>query len=176
MIDTRDHVVLVNPDNVPMGIMDKLEAHQKGVLHRAFSIFLFNDKKELLLQQRAAHKYHGAELWTNTCCSHQQLGEDNLTAAQNRLQFEMGISCPLEEKFSFLYKAEVENNLIEHELDFIFMGIYNENPVINNTEVMDYKWIAISELINWIDANPEQFTYWFKEVLPDVLQQLELDK
>ncbi len=175
MIDTRDHVVLVTPENVPLGIMNKLEAHQKGVLHRAFSIFLFNDKKELLLQQRAAHKYHGAKLWTNTCCSHQQSGEDNLTAANNRLQFEMGIYCPLEEKFSFLYKAQVENNLIEHELDFILMGIYNDNPVINDTEVMDYKWIAIPELMKWIDANPEQFTYWFKEVLPSVLQQLELN-
>lgn len=175
MNDTRDHVVLVNPANDALGTMEKLAAHQTGVLHRAFSVFIFNEQQELLLQQRASHKYHGANLWTNTCCSHQQWNESTLAAAKARLQYEMGLSCTLEEYFSFIYHAEVENNLIEHELDFICVGYTQENPNINPDEVKDYKWIAIPDLLTWMNNKPEEFTYWFKEVLPTVLAKLGIN-
>lgn len=164
----RDQVVLVDTSNNVLGTMEKHEAHIKGVLHRAFSIFIFNDKGELLLQQRASNKYHGADLWTNTCCSHQQLHESTMDAAEDRLAFEMNTKADLEELFSFIYKAEVENNLIEHELDVILFGVSNDNPQPNPVEVQAYKWINMEELEQWMDRHPEQFTYWFKDVWPRV--------
>lgn len=159
----RNHVVLVDSQNNELGIMDKYEAHTKGVLHRAFSIFIFNEKGELLLQQRAGEKYHGADLWTNTCCSHQQQYETTLQAANDRLAYEMNMKADLEELFSFIYNAKVENNLIEHELDFVLFGITNQNPLPNPEEVQDYKWIGIDDLETWMQTKPEDFTYWFKD-------------
>jgi len=160
----RDQVVLVDTNNNAMGTMEKYEAHVQGLLHRAFSIFIFNDKGELLLQQRAAHKYHGANLWTNTCCSHQQPGESTLEAAHDRLNYEMNMTADLEELFSFIYKAQVENNLIEHELDVILLGIANQDPQPNPAEVQAFRWITVEDLELWMQQNPEQFTYWFKDV------------
>lgn len=170
----RNHVVLVDQYNNELGIMEKQEAHVKGVLHRAFSIFIFNENGELLLQQRAAHKYHGANLWTNTCCSHQQQGESTLVAAKDRLAFEMNMKADLDILFSFIYHAKVENNLIEHELDVVLFGISNNNPSPNPEEVKDFKWIGANELEAWMNESPEHFTYWFKDVwhrVKDHMQQ-----
>lgn len=169
----RNHVVLIDSQNRDIGIMEKYEAHERGLLHRAFSIFIFNDKGELLLQQRASHKYHGANLWTNTCCSHQQQGESTLDAAKDRLAYEMNLSADLDEIFSFVYHAHVENNLIEHELDSVLFGITNEDPKPNSDEVQDYKWIAVNELEEWMKNTPEQFTYWFKDVWQRVRDHMQ---
>lgn len=160
----RNEVILVDELNNEIGQMDKLLAHQLGELHRAFSIFIFNSKKEILLQQRASSKYHGANLWTNTCCSHPQVNEENIDAANDRLKYEMGIETHLEEVFSFIYKANVENDLIEHELDFVFIGIYNGIPQPNTEEVRNWKWITIEELERWMQDAPQEFTYWFKDI------------
>lgn len=170
----RDQVVLVNEMDEQVGLMDKLEAHQKGLLHRAFSVFLFNDKNELLLQQRAFDKYHGGGLWTNTCCSHPQVDEHIISGAQERLEYEMGMSCTLEHMFHFIYNEPVENNLIEHELDHILVGYSNQHPKINNDEVNDYKWMPIDILLKDITLRTDQYTIWFKQALPNVIKKVAL--
>lgn len=159
---TMEHVILVNEQDEKVGLMEKIEAHEKALLHRAFSVFTFNDKGELLLQQRAAHKYHSPLLWTNTCCSHQRDGETNIEAGKRRLQEEMGFVCELEELFSFIYKAPFDNGLTEHELDHVMVGHYNENPVVNPDEVEAFKWMTVSDVKNDMDENPEDYTAWFK--------------
>lgn len=163
----RDKVVLVDEADVAIGEMDKLEAHQKGVLHRAFSVFLFNEKGEMLLHQRAAGKYHGANLWTNACCSHPQWGEDVAESALERLQYEMGLTCALEKAFSFRYYTPVENNLIEHELDHVFTGKVPADclPQPNPDEVQAYRWVAPDALEKEVAAHPEGYTFWFKTAL-----------
>jgi len=168
----RSKVVLVDDKDQAIGVMDKLEAHEKGVLHRAFSVFIFNNKGELLIHQRAQHKYHGAGLWTNACCSHPQWEEDIKESAQERLAYEMGLACDLVYKFSFSYKIPVENNLIEHEYDHVFLGVSNQNPIINTDEVMAYQWIHPSKLQKDIQLNPTKFTFWFKKILPMLMQKL----
>lgn len=155
-------VILVNEKDKQIGLMPKMEAHEKAVLHRAFSVFVFNNKNELLLQQRAAHKYHSPLLWTNTCCSHQRNGENNIEAGKRRLQEEMGFVCDLEEKTSFIYKAPFDNGLTEHELDHIMVGYYNNNPKINKEEVEDFKWMTLEAVKSDIEQNPEAYTAWFK--------------
>lgn len=169
----RNNVVLVDELDQPIGQMEKMEAHFKGALHRAFSIFIFNTKNEILLQQRAATKYHGAGLWTNACCSHPQWGEDVKSSALERLKFEMGMECELQEGFSFIYHTPVENGLIEHEFDYVFLGISDNNPVPNPTEVSDFKWVTASALKQEIAEHPSRFTYWFKTALPNVLANLK---
>lgn len=166
----RDKVVLVDKEDNTLGEMDKLKAHQQGRLHRAFSVFIFNSKGEILLQQRATNKYHGANLWTNACCSHPQLNDDIKDSAIERLNFEMGMDCNLEKAFSFTYKITVENNLMEHEFDHVFVGLSNQNPKINIDEVMDYKWLDLNTLRNDIENNPLTYTYWFKMALPKILE------
>lgn len=161
----RNKVVLVDEADNALGEMDKLAAHEQGVLHRAFSVFVFNDKDEMLLQKRAASKYHGAGLWTNACCSHPQWNETVIEGAQQRLAFEMGLFIPLSEAFRFLYKARVENNLIEHELDHVFTGITNDMPSPNPEEVSDWRWVNRADLDNEIKSRPELFTQWFKLAL-----------
>lgn len=158
----EDQVILVDENDVPVGTMGKLEAHQKGLLHRAFSVFIFNDKNELLLQRRALDKYHSAGLWTNTCCSHPQPNEDTLAAANRRLKEEMGMTTELKHKSSFIYKTPFDNNLTEHEFDHVFVGYSNEEPVLNPFEVADSKWISLEELKMEIKSSPEKFTSWFK--------------
>lgn len=158
----QDQVILVNELDEQIGLMDKLEAHQKGLLHRAFSVFIFNSKNELLLQQRALNKYHSAGLWTNTCCSHPRDGESNLEAAKRRLMEEMGFETELELKDSFVYKAAFDNLLTEHEFDYIFTGNYNQNPNINPIEVASYKWLSMQEIKNDLQNNPQNYTVWFK--------------
>lgn len=155
-------VILVNENDEQIGLMPKMEAHEKAVLHRAFSVFVFNDKNQLLLQQRASHKYHSPDLWTNTCCSHQRDGETNLQAGKRRLMEEMGFVCELTEKTSFIYKAPFDNGLTEHELDHIMVGYYNEDPVINLDEVGSFKWMTLEEVKDDIAAHPGEYTEWFK--------------
>jgi len=168
----RNKVILVdNKDNV-IGEMEKIAAHQKGELHRAFSIFIFNDNNQLLLQQRAKNKYHGGELWTNTCCSHPQMNEDLESSASERLNFEMGLKVELKWVYSFIYHAEVENNLIEHELDHVFIGCSNDTPKINTEEVQDYKWIDPDDILEDIKINPNNYTIWFKQALPELLHKI----
>lgn len=168
----RNHVVLVDKADKVIGKMEKMKAHREGLLHRAFSIFIFNDAGNLLLQQRASHKYHGAGLWTNTCCSHPQWDEEVLPSAVERLKFEMGIDCELEFVYSFIYRARVENNLIEHELDHVFVGYSNEQPVCNLAEVQAFKWMDVDELIVDVEKNKNLYTVWFQQALPTLLQYI----
>jgi len=158
----KEYVILVDTADSELGTMEKMEAHEKAVLHRAFSVFIFNDRGELMLQQRAAHKYHSPLLWTNTCCSHQRQGESNIQAGKRRLQEEMGFEVDLEEKFHFVYKAEFDNGLTEHELDHVMVGYYNEKPIINPEEVASWRWIDMEVLQKDIKDNPQDYTVWFK--------------
>jgi len=157
-----EEVVLVNENDVAIGTMEKLEAHEKGLLHRAFSVFIFNDKNELLLQRRALTKYHSAGLWTNTCCSHPRPNENTLNAANRRLVEEMGIETELIFKTSFIYKTKFDNGLTEHEFDHIFFGTSNANPTINTEEVDSFVWMSVETLKQKINLKPNEFTSWFK--------------
>jgi len=158
----KEYVILVDTADSELGTMEKMEAHEKAVLHRAFSVFIFNDRGELMLQQRAAHKYHSPLLWTNTCCSHQRQGESNIEAGKRRLREEMGFEVDLEEKFHFVYKAEFDNGLTEHELDHVMVGYYNEKPIINPEEVASWRWIDMEVLQKDMKDNPQDYTVWFK--------------
>ena len=158
----NDEVILVNETDEFMGTMDKLEAHQKGLLHRAFSIFIFNDAGQLLLQRRAEGKYHSAGLWANTCCSHPRPEESTLYAAKRRLKEEMGIETDLEKKFDFIYRAQLDNNLIEYEFDHVFIGHYDGNPVPDLNEVSEYRWVSIHQLKNEMKQYPEEYSAWLK--------------
>ncbi len=158
----EEQVILVNEKDEKIGLMPKMEAHEKAVLHRAFSVFVFNDKNELLLQQRASHKYHSPLLWTNTCCSHQRDGEGNIEAGIRRLEEEMGFVCELKEVTWFIYKAPFDNGLTEHELDHILIGYYNENTILNREEVDSFKWMTIEAVKNDMQKHPEIYTEWFK--------------
>jgi len=167
-----EYVILVDEQDNEIGQLEKMEAHRLGLLHRAFSIILFNHKGEMLLQQRAAHKYHSPLLWTNTCCSHQRPGESNQAAAKRRLNEEMGMEVELTESFSFLYKAKLDQGLTEHELDHVLFGYTNENPVINTEEVASYKWISMEALLHDLDGRPEAYTEWFKILLNQHLEKI----
>lgn len=169
----RDKVILVDEKDRETGIMNKLEAHEKGLLHRAFSIFIFNHENQLLLQQRALSKYHSPGLWTNTCCSHPQPGEILIESAQRRLMEEMGFSCDITKIFDFTYKAEVGNGLTEHEFDHVFTGLYSSDPFPNKEEVADFRWISMEKLLLEIRENPEKFTIWFRIILERYLKYLQ---
>ncbi|MGB5237696.1 MAG: isopentenyl-diphosphate Delta-isomerase [Flavobacteriaceae bacterium] len=155
-------VILVNERDEVLGTMPKMKAHEKAVLHRAFSVFILNDEGEIMLQQRAGDKYHSPLLWTNTCCSHQRVGETNISAGTRRLQEEMGFTTELRELFSFVYKAPFDNGLTEHELDHVMVGFYSDPPVINPKEVADWKWAEPEDIKNDIEINSGQYTAWFK--------------
>ncbi|MEO6329318.1 MAG: isopentenyl-diphosphate Delta-isomerase [Ginsengibacter sp.] len=159
-------VILVNQMDEQTGTMEKLEAHQKGLLHRAFSIFIFNSKGEMLLQQRAVGKYHNGELWTNTCCSHPAPGELTYAAANRRLKEEMGFTTHLEKAFDFTYKASFENGLTEHEFDHVFIGHYDGEIKVNRSEVKDYCFKTTEELESLLQNHPKKFTAWFKIAFP----------
>lgn len=163
----EDNVILVNSNNEVLGTMPKLEAHEKGVLHRAFSVFIFNENGELMLQQRAADKYHSPLLWTNTCCSHQRIEEENIQSGKRRLMEEMGFTVELSEMFSFIYKAPFDNGLTEHELDFVLIGHYDDEPNINKEEVENWKWISLDVLVEDIKNNPDIYTIWFKIIFEE---------
>lgn len=142
--------------------MPKMEAHEKGVLHRAFSVFVLNKAGEIMLQQRAGDKYHSPLLWTNTCCSHQRAGESNIEAGTRRLQEEMGFTTELRELFSFIYKAPFDNGLTEHELDHVMIGYYDHPPAVNPAEVADWKWVEPKQIKDDMNVNPGVYTVWFK--------------
>lgn len=155
-------IIAVDENDVDKGPIEKMEAHYKGVLHRAFSILVFNSDNQLLLHKRSLKKYHSPGLWTNTCCSHPRFGEDLQNATYRRLQEEMGFTCELKEIFSFVYKVKLEDNLFEHEYDHVFLGLYNGEVIPDEEEVDDYKWVDINELKSDITDNPQLYTYWFK--------------
>lgn len=173
---TEEKVILVNEQDEPIGLMEKLEAHQKAVLHRAFSVFILNDKNEVMLQQRAHHKYHSPMLWTNTCCSHQRDGETNIQAGTRRLFEEMGFSTELKELFHFIYKAPFDNGLTEHELDHVMIGYYNQEPKINRDEVESWKWMSIKAIKDDIQTQSENYTVWFKIIFDEFYHYLEEHK
>jgi isopentenyl-diphosphate delta-isomerase len=168
-----EEVILVDVHDNAIGTMEKLEAHEKGMLHRAFSILLVNEQGEMLLQQRALEKYHSPGLWTNACCSHPRPEETTIKAANRRLKEELGMSATLTEIFQFTYKAELAHGLIEHEIDHVFLGITNENPIINLTEVMSYKWINLTDLKMDIIAHPEKYTAWFNLLMVDYFSSIQ---
>ncbi len=169
----EEKVILVNEKDEQIGLMPKLEAHEKAMLHRAFSVFVLNNNGELMLQQRAAHKYHSPMLWTNTCCSHQRDGESNIEAGKRRLYEEMGFVCELKEVFSFIYKAPFDNGLTEHELDHVMVGAYEEAPQINKEEVNAFKWMTLEAVKNDIDRQPEIYTEWFKIIFEKFYSHLQ---
>lgn len=170
-----EQVILVDENNNPLGLMEKIEVHEKGLLHRAFSVFIINQKKEILLQQRAAHKYHSPLLWTNTCCSHQRDGESNIDAGERRLQEEMGMQVSLKETFSFIYKAPFDNGLTEHELDFVLIGFSDNEPNINPDEVNDWKWMQADDIKKDMERQPEIYTEWFKIIFEKFYEKLAKD-
>ncbi|RAR70204.1 isopentenyl-diphosphate Delta-isomerase [Flavobacterium aciduliphilum] len=172
----EEQVILVNEKDEPIGLMNKLEAHEKAQLHRAFSVFVLNDKNEVMLQQRAHHKYHSPLLWTNTCCSHQRAGESNIEAGKRRLFEEMGFKTELKELFHFIYKAPFDNGLTEHELDHVMIGYSNEVPSINKEEVEDWKWMKIEAIKEDMIQNPNEYTVWFKIIFDEFYHYLEEHK
>ena len=164
----KDEVILVNGNDEPVGVGGKMEAHQKGLLHRAFSVFIFDSRGRMLLQQRSSDKYHGGHLWTNACCSHPYPDEDVEEAARRRLMEELGFVTQLMKLFSFTYHAHVENGLIEHEFDHVFAGEYEGEINVNKTEVADYSYQDMEELKWAIKNQPGKFTSWFKIAFPKI--------
>ena len=158
----EEQVVLVDTEDRPIGQMEKMEAHRKGLLHRAFSVFILNNNGELMLQQRAFEKYHSGGLWTNSCCSHPRPGENVLDAGTRRLQEEMGFKVPLEKAFDFIYKADLDNDLVEHELDHVLLGGFSGSPVLNPLEVASYRWISLPAVKAEMEEHPDRFTAWFR--------------
>lgn len=169
----EEKVILVNENDEQIGLMPKLEAHEKAMLHRAFSVFILNSNGELMLQQRAAQKYHSPLLWTNTCCSHQRDGETNLEAGKRRLFEEMGFDCELKEIFSFIYKAPFDNGLTEHELDHVMIGEYENDPKLNTEEVNSFKWMTLEAVKNDMELQPEIYTEWFKIIFEKFYNHLQ---
>ena len=159
---SEEMLILVDEKDNQIGTMGKMEVHRKGLLHRAFSVFIINEKNELLLQQRAFSKYHSPGLWTNTCCSHQNEGETSIQAAKRRLNQEMGINTSLEFLFSFIYRAEFENGLIEHEFDHVIIGRSNQEPKIDKNEAESWKWVSVDLILKDIEINQDKYTVWFK--------------
>jgi isopentenyl-diphosphate delta-isomerase len=169
----EEQVILVNDKDEQIGTMPKLEAHEKGVLHRAFSVFVLNDSGELMMQQRAASKYHSPLLWTNSCCSHQRVGESNIEAGKRRLFEEMGFVTELKDVVSFIYKASFDNGLTEHEFDHVLVGTYNENPNINIDEVNNFKWMTLEQVKVDMELNPDIYTEWFKIIFDKFYKHLQ---
>ncbi|MBC7509900.1 MAG: isopentenyl-diphosphate Delta-isomerase [Ferruginibacter sp.] len=167
-------VILVDENDTPTGAMEKIEVHRKALLHRAFSVFIFNNRGEMLLQKRAANKYHSPALWTNACCSHPAPGQDTLEAATKRLQEEMGFTTSLEKVFDFIYKAPFDNGLTEHEFDHVFTGTYNEAVVPDKEEVSDYCYQTTELIKNSLQSHPEKYTEWFKIAFPKLQMYLAL--
>ena len=167
----QELLILVDENDKEIGVLDKVSVHKSGVLHRAFSVFIFNSKGELLLQQRAEEKYHSPGLWSNTCCSHPRMGEESPDAVGRRLKEEMGIEPPTEFQFSFIYKTTFENGLTEHELDHVYFGQSDAIPAPDPQEVKDWKYISLKSLEMEIFSNPQNFTSWLKICLPRVVDR-----
>ena len=170
----EENVILVDKNDTQIGLMSKLDAHKKGILHRAFSVFVLNNNNEIMLQKRAYNKYHSGGLWTNTCCSHQREGENSIEAGKRRLLEEMGFETELKIITSFIYKVEFENGLTEHELDYLLIGKYLKSPVINKQEVADWKWMKIELIADDIKLNPNNYTSWFKIIFDKFQNKIEI--
>ena len=168
---SKEYVILVDKQDQELGLMEKMEAHEKGLLHRAFSVFVFNKNGELMLQQRAYEKYHSGGLWTNTCCSHPRQGETVLEAAHRRMEEEMGFDCELNQQFHFIYNRKLDKGLTEHELDHVVFGKFEGEPQLNPEEVAAYKWVNMQELKLDIQNNPLQYTEWFKICFDEVFER-----
>lgn len=169
----EEKVILVNTQDQPMGLMEKMEAHEKGLLHRAFSVFVVNDKGEVLLQQRADSKYHSGGLWTNTCCSHPRDGEDLISAGKRRLREEMGFEVDLKYAFAFIYRAELDKGMTEHEFDHVMTGVYNDAPYPNPDEVGGWKYMKWDDLIADMANNPENYTAWFRIIMQERAEEIK---
>ncbi|NPA09564.1 MAG: isopentenyl-diphosphate Delta-isomerase [Chlorobi bacterium] len=168
----EEFVVLVNPEDKVLGLMEKQQAHINGLLHRAFSVFLFNSNGEMLLQKRASGKYHSPLKWTNAVCSHPRNEETYLEGAKRRVKEELGIDVELSEKFNFIYKANVGNGLWEHELDHVFTGTFEGEFYLNKEEVEEVRYISLENLNKEISENPDNFTEWFKIILEEYKHNL----
>ena len=164
----QENLILVDENDNEIGQMEKMEAHEKGLLHRAFSVVVYNAKGEMLLQQRAGVKYHSPMLWTNTCCGHPRPGEATVDAAKRRLKEENGFTCELKEQFVFQYQAAFENGLIENEIDHVFIGHYDGEIPFNPNEANAVEWVGLPEVLERVAANPEGFTVWFKILLQEL--------
>ena len=165
-----EQVILVDVDDCEIGLMEKMEAHKQAVLHRAFSVFLFNSQGKMLLQQRALTKYHSAGLWTNTCCSHPRPGETLENAVSRRLMEEMGISAKVSKAFDFIYQAELPDHLNEHEFDHVFIGNFDDEVRPNHLEVANFVYQSIEEIDANLQSHPEKYTVWFKIAFPKVVE------
>ena len=168
-------LILVDENDVPLGTAEKMEAHEQALLHRAFSVFIFNSKGEMLLQQRAINKYHSGGLWTNACCSHPYFDEDTLAAAEKRLQEEMGFKTELSKAFAFVYKAGFDNGLTEHEYDHVFVGKYDGTILPDKNEVENFCFISMNKLKADLELYPQKYTAWFKIALPKLENYLSLN-
>ncbi|WP_195987884.1 isopentenyl-diphosphate Delta-isomerase [Clostridium sp. D53t1_180928_C8] len=169
----KEIIICVDKNDNEVGHIEKMDAHIKGLLHRALSIFVFNEKNELLLQKRYSGKYHSPGLWTNTCCTHPNKDENTDDAAVRRLQEEMGFSCDLKEVFSFIYYIKFDNDLIEHEFDHVYFGRYSNEISINPLEVEDYKWISLDNIKVDLKTNPDNYTFWFKYIIENHIKEIE---
>ena len=167
-----EKIILVDEQDQQIGEAEKLQAHKDGALHRAFSVYVFNDKDQLMLQKRDSGKYHCGGMWTNTTCSHPRVGEDVVEAAHRRLQEEMGFDTDLKKVTEFIYRIEFENGLTEHEYLHVFIGRYNQEPQLNPEEAEDWKWISLDDLDQEITNNPTLYTYWMKKTLPHIRKTL----
>jgi isopentenyl-diphosphate delta-isomerase len=165
----KENIILVDKDDQEIGNGEKMAVHKQGQLHRAFSVFIFNNKNKLMLQKRAANKYHSPNLWSNTCCSHPYPGEETLLGAERRLTEEMGFSCDLQEIFDFCYKIKFENGLNENEYDHVFIGKYNGKPELNLKEASDWKLVKLDDLKQDLGKNPKKYTHWLKLCLDKVI-------
>ncbi len=170
----EEYVILVDDKDRKIGLMPKMLAHEKALLHRAFSVFIFNSDNQLMLQQRALNKYHSPGLWTNTCCSHQRDGESNIEAGKRRLMEEMGFETDLTETTSFIYKAPFDNGLTEHEFDHVMVGYYDREPNINLDEVADWKWMDLEDVKVDMVLNPMEYTEWFKIIFEKLYEHINL--
>ncbi len=164
-----EEVILVDVNDIATGTMEKMEAHEKALLHRAFSVFIFNAQGDMLLQQRAISKYHSGGLWTNSCCSHPRPGEDTHTAASRRLQEEMGFYTPIEKVFDFTYQAAFDNGLTEHEFDHVFVGYYDGKILPDENEVSSYAYWSMTKIETLINEEPALFTAWFRIAFPKIM-------
>lgn len=168
-----EEIVLVNLDDDIVGYCEKIETHRRGLLHRAFSVFIFNDKGEMLIQKRNVNKYHSGGLWTNACCSHQRKNEELGEAVRRGLQEELGFQCELRECFDFVYRTVFEDMLIEYELDHVYVGNYNGEVILNKNEASEIMWISLDELKNKLSTEPQNFTVWFLTAAPRVIKGME---